>query len=680
MGTLADLVGGIQSGYTGVQDARRRRKLNQAIDYELGTLEERRKGRKAGMERLGYDMSADFTMPKTYGERLFGYIKSKFGGQQDATAIDPGMQSAGLQESGARTYGTEENQYQQPQRYRDGGAVRNMKRYANGGRSIMPDRSSGVPSQKTTGRYHVENPITGYTDGGMALPVGPGQMAPQNMGATAIPTPSRMMQNPGAPAMVNMADGGLTDEERMRRSYGDEYYVTEEEAAENRRRRTEGDNYRIGPVERTKPGVQAIPTSGGGAREFAKDLGRSAAGYFDDTVAGALGGQKLIDVADEQLAEAKGAREKGRAMRETGSAALTSAAETTGGLLKDVFVDNPITQGALGFLGYTGEDGAAAPEVNQDKKAAVTEAVAPRSAIQPGADVPNTQTPQAQNARQPAGPPDEIVDFTQVRDVMPEDMPNMAVKDWEDERRFWAAQAIALGNDPFEAMKAVDARQMRGFQQYGQQAFQMLQAGDATGAARALYAAYQYFPNGADVRFGVQTGANGQPVLIGMGTDEETGEPAKKGKPMVITPESLSVQIENLTNPSAFRTWTKDWRTAEQEIREYEEVKKPSAQAQARYQDRAGRAALIRAEGSAAAARTGGGMKQTDLDRANSAFTDAVEMEGFENPEQADFMMSLMADIYQRNAGRVQYPIVIADVRNAIRSGSFDALEQKYGL
>ena len=38
MGTLADLVGGFQGGYSGVQDARRKRKINKAIDYDLGSM------------------------------------------------------------------------------------------------------------------------------------------------------------------------------------------------------------------------------------------------------------------------------------------------------------------------------------------------------------------------------------------------------------------------------------------------------------------------------------------------------------------------------------------------------------------------------------------------------------------------------------------------------------------
>jgi hypothetical protein len=176
-------------------------------------------------------------------------------------------------------------------------------------------------------------------------------------------------------------------------------------------------------------------------------------------------------------------------------------------------------------------------------------------------------------------------------------------------------------------MKAVDARQMRGFQSYGVQAFNLLQNGDATGAAKAMYAAYQYFPNGSDVKFGVQKGANGQPVLIGMGTDEKTGEPLKEGKPMVITPESLSVQMENMQNPDAFRTWTKDWRDTEQEVREYMEGKSQRQAdldltgAQTQYYRDRGTAALLDAS------TPGGGLKQSDIDRNIAAFEGDRELQ-----------------------------------------------------
>ena len=612
MGTLADLVSGFQGGYSGVQDARRKRKLNQAIDYELGKEEEGRIGRQQGRERLGYGggyEGADFTMPQTYGERLVGFIKGKFGastGQQNTTAIDPGMQQPGFQPPGMQQSGAQT--FAMPQAYKDGGAVRNMKRQA----------------------------ISGYADGGSVAE----ELAKKNAAARAkYETAAR--QRSMSPSQIA------------------------EETARNAPKKSGMSKVRSGVGKAGKVaapvllGATAIDTATTDTDDYRERfaLPRDQGGDIED--AGQMGDKWYSALGDPEFYGDVGVRALGAAS-DLGSALTFGASDA-------LYRDKQAGGQAI------------APDA---KKAAVTEAVAPPDvAAQPAGDPPNTQTPQAKAAAQPAGPPDEIVDFSQVRDVMPEDMPNMAVTDWEDERRFWAAQAISLGNDPFEAMKAVDQRQMRGFTSYGQQAFQMLQAGDATGAARALYAAYQYFPNGADVKFGVQKGVNGQPVLIGMGTDEKTGEPLKEGKPQVITPESLSVQLENMSNPSAFRTWTKDWRDTEQEIREYNEVTKPEAASNARYRDRAGQAAVLRAQAdynSSLGAGTGG-LKKTDLDRANSAFMEAVEMEGFKNPEQADAMMDMMAQIYQRHAPNVEYPTVIRDVRDAIRSGDTTALDQKYG-
>jgi len=605
MGTLADLVQGFQGGYTGVQDARRRRKINKALDYELEGMEQKRNAGNSGIRRLygeGSGMEApNFQMPQTYGEKLVGKIKGFFGGstgQQSTQAIDPNMQQAGHQSSGATTYGTEENRYVQPQRYKDGGAVRSMKRYADGGQvQLQP---------------------------GVMVPSGQNQGAV--MGRTALP----------------MADGGSAKR-----------YVDPETGVEFINGVPQGE----------------VPTSGGGVRGALGDIGRNIGGNtrrrFSEWAPAGLD-------ADQAVLDAEGAANKGAAVRGNMAEGARGLGQVGMGLLEDTSIA-PIAKGIGGFLGY-GTDKAKAAEAGPGKAidpeaAAVTEAVgppAPDTAAQPAGDPPNTRTPQAQAAAEPAGPPDEIIDFTQVRDVMPEDMPNHGVKDWEDERRYWAAQAIAMGNDPFEAMKAVDQRQMRGFSSYGQQAFQMLQAGDATGAARALYAAYQYFPNGANVRFGVQKGKNGQPVLLGMGVDESTGEPIKGGKPMVVTPESLSVQLENMTNPAAFRTWTKDWRTAEQEIREYNEVTKPAAQSAANYQRDMGQAALNRSEADLAAATSGsGGPSEANRLAVQRDFREALGMfsiAGHDQDKAAKYLTSIMGQLYDVNYKGGESNTIINDV------------------
>jgi phage I-like protein len=234
------------------------------------------------------------------------------------------------------------------------------------------------------------------------------------------------------------------------------------------------------------------------------------------------------------------------------------------------------------------------------------------------------------------------------------------------------------GMKPAEAHAEVTRMQQQGFVDYAQQALMHLQGGNPNAAATALRAAYQYFPNGTDVQLGVQQGKDGQPVIVGQGRDEETGEP--KGQPMIINGERLAVMIENFSNPDAFRTWTKDWRDEQFNRQKYEEVEKPEAESNARYRDRAGRAALVNAEADRirAGASGAGGRRQVDLDRANAAFTDAVELMGYTDEAGADQIMSLMSQIYARSSW--QYPEVIDFVRKAKREGRLPEVMEALGL
>lgn len=286
----------------------------------------------------------------------------------------------------------------------------------------------------------------------------------------------------------------------------------------------------------------------------------------------------------------------------------------------------------------------------------------------------------AEEARQRSAPPGEI-DFSQV-DFDANELPSMGVKDWVDYRQSAIQDLLMRGMSEREAyeqgMQSVTTLQQQGFVDYAQQALMHLQGGNPRAAANALRAAYQYFPNGSDVKIGVQQGQDGQPVLIGVGVDEQTGQP--KGQPMILNDERLAVMIENFSNPEAFRSWTKDWRDEAFDRRKFEEVEKPEAESNARYRDRAGRAALINAEADRVrAGREGAGARrQVDLDRANAAFTDAVELLGYEDEAEADQLMSLMSQIYARSSW--QYPEVIDFVRKAKREGRLPEVMEALGL
>lgn len=372
--------------------------------------------------------------------------------------------------------------------------------------------------------------------------------------------------------------------------------------------------------------------------------------------------------ADRKVLDAKGAANTGSAIRSN----IAEGARGIGHFSRGLFEDSgagSLARGVGGFFGFGTDDAetAAVRAIDPDKGPDIDVAAQPDQPDQPDQQEPpaptagagagaGQTTPGAANpavgADQTGVEDDPLIDFSTVRDVSPAEMPSKGKLEWEKERNFYAAQAIANGRDPLEALKAVDAKQMRGFTQYGQMAVQMLQNGDCTGAANALYAAYQYFPNGVDAKFGIHRGKDDSCVLIGMGTDEETGEPIKEGKPTVITVDSLAAQIENMTNPGALRAWTKDWQNAEAKAREYNEVTRPAAESEAIYKDRMGKAAMDTAASSwqrAVNAGSAGGMKQADIDRAITAFESDREMQqiaGGMQAQEARKLTEIMARMY----------------------------------
>lgn len=258
----------------------------------------------------------------------------------------------------------------------------------------------------------------------------------------------------------------------------------------------------------------------------------------------------------------------------------------------------------------------------------------------------------------------------EMQGVMPEDMPSHSVEDWEKERYAAAAYAITQGEDPNAAMLAIDQQQQRGFLRYLNQAQRLLVAGDGQSAARSMYAAYSYFPNGTDVRFGITKGADGMPILMGMGQDEKTGEPINDGKTMAITPETLAVMAENAQDPSAWRTWTKDWREMEQQIREYEEVEKPTAQSEADYRAGSVAARQYEAETDRAykAAGGAGGLKESDYRGSATAINELIALDRRVNPDDFNSLADLSMRV-KRNHPRQDNMTIGRMVIDAYASG-----------
>jgi hypothetical protein len=281
-----------------------------------------------------------------------------------------------------------------------------------------------------------------------------------------------------------------------------------------------------------------------------------------------------------------------------------------------------------------------------------------------------------QQAEAQSAPPGAI-DFSKVN-VPPSEIPNMPVKDWVQYRARYVRDAMLQGKTGQEAQAEVTKMQQQGFLDYANQALMHLQGGNPLAAASSLRAAYQYFPNGSDVKIGATKGKDGNPVLVGMGHNEDTGAPI--GHPMVINPERLSVMIQNFADPKAFTAWTKDWRDEEFKNREYQEIKKPEAQGRLDYQNRMATAAERQASAAELrATRTGagGGMKQADYDRAYAQFMKSQELTSLQDPEKAQHLASVMAMTYAKSPPGTPYPTVLNLVMMAAKQGKLPLLERQ---
>lgn len=422
------------------------------------------------------------------------------------------------------------------------------------------------------------------------------------------------------------ADGGKVspeEEKRLKRSYGDSY-VTEEEAAANRAHQSALPPAYQSPYSpymrdqrgRLEAGRKAIPTSGGGVIEFAKDFGRQ----FDDTIAAAQDTGAAYEAID-RFQNAPDARAAGAAARETMVETGKQMGSTVLGLGKDLFIDNPITQGVLGFIGFDGTKGnrqadpnTPPPAVEPEKKTAIDAATGGEKPV----DKVASDAVDAAVGMTPGHPDNknQQFDWSEVAasGLRPEDIPPAPVEDWTKYRKAVLEASILRGEDPSVAQMGITQMQMDGFSSNMQQASFLSKQGDPRGAALAARMAYQYFPNGSDVRFGIAEGKNG-PVLVGMGVDEKTGEPVGQGTPMVLTPDTLAMYADVARDPKQWLTWTKDWHAMDMKEREFL-LDRDIAQVDARYKDRMATAAETNAEAATVRAlRTGmgGNIKQSDF-------------------------------------------------------------------
>jgi len=579
------------------------------------------------------------------------------------TAAAPVIQPIAQQPQPTGRFGPDFRQQPEPQAYKHGGAVRHMvKAYYGGGsvnRSMQPtplaNGGRGIPANRSTpGRTTGQIPGGGvmFADGGnysSAL-----HRVPQTLANGGRSTPPINVRSTASTALPLQDGGPLTEDEkalkrakqlreqRARAGARAEAPAApkapmEDVARDQAKRqpakpaaetaaktRTSAISGREVAVKAKKPPTLsriAAATKAGGAKGIVASGGVGAL-----ALPAAMKGAEYLGKTAGALATGQDITDPEIGLTETETYRKLLGMDPIGDENELVRLGGDVLARGLGTLQEIGDaiTMGYADDISNwvvNKLSGIDETAAQPAPTAPSPDQPAPDQPAGGS---PDGPPNQAITAPaqddpeidmagpEMQGVMPEDMPSHSVEDWEKERYSAAAYAITQGQDPNAAMLAIDQQQQRGFLRYLNQAQRLLVAGDGQSAARSMYAAYSYFPNGTDVRFGITKGESGQPILMGMGKDEKTGEPINDGKTMAITPETLAVMAENATNPSAWRTWTKDWREMEQQIREYEETGKMTAQSEADYRADLGAAAKGRARAAEATAAGGTPLRESD--------------------------------------------------------------------
>lgn len=427
-------------------------------------------------------------------------------------------------------------------------------------------------------------------------------------------------------------------------------------------------------------------------RGFAEDIGRNVGGNTRRRMA-----EWAPDGMDTSRAivDAPNATARGHAIRRDMAEGARGVGQLGLGLLEDTSV-LPIIKGIGGVLGF-GDDPADAPReadvtdvpgVPSDQQSAIDAAdMGPPAPDKVASQPDKTRTtaapaaPQAVDTEQP-----QNIEYANAPIVNPADMPTMTTKDWVAYRASSVTNMIARGATPDEAHEAITSMQHRGFMNHGLQALSLLASGDAPRATMALKAAYQYFPNGVDVKFGMTKDKAGQPALIAMG-QLEGSDGEGTGKPMLLTQERLAALIHNMKDPSAFTAWTKDWRDEQfnrQKHRDTTAINTANAET-ARMNARAN---LNRSDASIIDAMRSGtaDMKRTDIDRNLFKFMEVAKDAGFMEeingeevtPDMQRFLANMMAQIFYRTEAYA--PAIIDEVMTAASSGQLLELQEKYGL
>lgn len=170
---------------------------------------------------------------------------------------------------------------------------------------------------------------------------------------------------------------------------------------------------------------------------------------------------------------------------------------------------------------------------------------------QPTPPAPHTASTGGQNAPAPQGPPaPNKIDFSQVQ-VDHSQIPTTTTDDWKKIEQSTALHYAAYGMGAGEAMRKANAdvtgMQHDNFMDYLRQGAALDAAGNKQGAMAAYKTAYQYFPTGHDMHFGVGPDGN----IVAFGVNEQTGQPVQNGA-IRLDQQAVHGIMTHFANPENF--------------------------------------------------------------------------------------------------------------------------------
>ena len=415
--------------------------------------------------------------------------------------------------------------------------------------------------------------------------------------------------------------------------------------------------------------LRAIP---GKAINAAGDVAERAGDTFYNTKrawkeAGGLSGISREHMAEEGIT----AGERGNRLRSYMGDTLGGVAKMGVAVADDLL--GPIDEGlgalGRGAWGFVGGDGGG-DAAGIPAEAPATEDPATTQAVETAIDAPDKTDGQIAEEAMSEGQQSalENMDYKLLVDqgVSPEELPSMATREWADYRQGLFEREISRGVSAKEALQSVEFAtvevQMRGMQRELDKAVLYLGTGQNQEAAMAVRQGFQYFPNGVSVKFGtMKDPKTGLPVIMAMGTDEETGEPT--GAPMIITADRLATMRAQMSDPKAFSAWTKDGHDLQVAVAKLEETEKHHTAMEDIY---ATNAATSRAR---AAAGQGGGMTLGEDRQRAKVFADRLQedLELMDATADKESLSSAMM-IYARASGITDQNTVYYKVMEAYRA------------